>query len=723
MARLREDVVRNLVLQYGGAANEVWFAEDGAAAESLAVEIGRPVAVKLVADDVVHKSKAGGVLLGVAPDAVRDAAEAMMRSHIERGSDVRGVTVEAMVDAGVEVVVGGLQTPGFGPVVMFGHGGVDVEYLDDVAFAIAPVDEREARALILRTRVGRALAARLPARIDDLVATILAVGGTKGLLENEGVTEVDLNPIVVSPERVVAVDARATELEQEHRARVTPNPQAIYDQLRAAIYPESIAVVGASADPAKMGYRVVNGLVEMGFMGTVVPVSRSTSEVCGLPAVAKVDDLPDDVHSAVVALPASAVPEALSDLARRGVRTAHVYTSDIPPLDPSLPQRGIRVLGPNCMGHYAPSVGMSMIAPHASSRTTGALAVVSQSGTYAGDAVRRGAYLGLQFSFVSSVGNCDDVTPAELLAFCEADPATQAVAFYLEGDEGAEEFFHLARTTRMPVVLLKGGRTVTGAAAAASHTGALASDPQLLVDVAAQAGVLLVDDLDQMLDVLLMAQMTPGINGDGLGLLGSGGGVAVVGADTADAWGLTLPRFGPEAQAQLASFAAPGTSLVNPVDVPVWSMFSNEQPFTGAMVTGVATEKSVDALCAFIDVGTVFDIKDFEAGSALLWRLTDDLVNADREGKPLALVLRSGFDPNQDELIRQLRSVAASAGVAVFESVDRAVAAIGGCRFLARSGKVWTAQQEHGPRGSADPTTAPPGRRPAFGHTVSMSDS
>jgi acyl-CoA synthetase (NDP forming) len=686
--RLREDHVRDLVLRYGGAANVVRFAEDGQAAAAIASDLGRPVAVKLVADDVVHKSKAGGVLLNVPVEAVASATDEMLERHRANGKAVRGATVEAMVDAGLEVVVGGLRTPGFGPVVMFGHGGVDIEQFDDVSFALVPLDDTQARELVTRTRVGRAVATRLPERVGDIVDLIRAIGGPEGLLMHEDVTEVDLNPVVVSTDRVVAVDARATQLAQSPKPTTLPDPTLMWDQLRPAMYPDTIAVVGASADPRKMGYRVVNSLIEMGYIGTVMPVSRSSEEICGITTVRSIDDLPIGVDRAVVAVPAAAVPDALSALAARGVRSAHVYTSDIPPIDPTLKDVGLRVLGPNCMGHYAPTLGMTMIAPAASGATPGRIAIVSQSGTYAGDAVRRGAQIGLNFSFVSSVGNCDDVSPAELLAFCEADPNTDAAGFYLEGDECADEFFRLASTMTKPVVLLKGGRTATGGAAAASHTGALASDPQLLVDVAEQSGVLLVDNLDQLLDVLLMLQTANRIDGDGLGLLGSGGGVAVVGADTADAWGLRLPHLGEQAAAALAPFSAPGTSLENPVDIPIWSMFSGDQTYTGAMVEGVALDESIDALCAFLDVGTVFDIEDVASGDALLWRLTDDLFHAARKDKPLALVLRSGFDQHQDELIRRLRETALAAGIAVFDSVDRAVAAIGGVRFFTRAGKA-----------------------------------
>ncbi|WP_172652571.1 acetate--CoA ligase family protein [Rhodococcus opacus] len=686
--RLREDAVRDLAIRYRVAANAVTFATSGVEAGRIAEAIGRPVAIKLVADNVVHKSKAGGVLLGVAPDDTRRHTDELLESQRAQGAIVRGVTVEAMVDSGLEAVVGGLDAPGFGPVVMFGHGGVDIETLDDVVFALAPIDAAEARRMVSSTRLGRVIEKRFPQRLDDVIEMLVAVGGPSGLLLNEDVTEVDFNPVVITSERIVAVDARATALDvTECHTHSVPDPVTSYETLRPAIYPQSVAIVGASAEERKMGFRAVRNLVDFGYTGQVLPLSGKNTSIYGVSTLPDIDALPENIDRAVIALPAAAVPDTLRALAARGTRTAHILTADTPPFKDILNASDLRVLGPNCIGHYTPYERMTMIGTDSSGTAEGHLAVVSQSGTYAGDILRRGTELGLQFSFVSSVGNCDDVSPAELLAFCEADPRTHAAAFYLEDDRWAGEFFRLAKTMTKPVVLLKGGRTVAGGAAAASHTGALASDPQLLEDAACQAGVLLVDDLDQLLDLLMALQFAPHLDGDNLALVGSGGGVAVVGSDRADRWNLQMAPFAESTRTRLASFEAPGTSLSNPIDIPIWSLFDETGSFTGSIVSAVAADDSINAICAFLDLGTVFDMQAVEPGNKLVRSLTEDLVNADRGSVPLALVLRSGFDQNQDELVRQLRPVAAAAGVALFDSVDRAIDALGGARWLTRRGK------------------------------------
>lgn len=681
--RLREDVIRDLAIRYGIPANPVTFAGTPAEAAAIAAAIGEPVAVKLVAEGIVHKSKAGGVLLGVGPAEVAAAVGTLFADQRARGVHPAGVTVEPMVAPGPEVVAGALFDPCFGPILMVGAGGVDVEALGDVAFAQAPVDREGALRLIGRTRIGGILRRRFPVGYARLADLLVRLGGADGLLLSEPVDQIDLNPVVVGPESVVAVDARAVTRAHSVDARpALPDPDELYEQLKPAVYPRSVAVVGASADPDKMGHRAVRTAVDQGFTGALYPVSRSSSEVLGLPAARSIDELPDGVDRAVVALPAAAVPQALRDLAARGAKTAHVLTADTSDLAQAVEGTRLRVIGPNCIGHYSPHAGLTMIGQDASSREEGSIAVVSQSGTYAGDVVRRGKELGLRFSFVSSVGNCHDVSPAELLAFCEADPATTLAAFYLEDDGDARDFFALASRMTTPVVLFKGGRSAAGGAAAASHTGALAADPQLLRDAAADAGVVLVNSLDELLDTLLVAQHAPALRGDRLGLLGTGGGVAVVGADTAHEGGLLVPAFSEPTEHALSVFEAPGSSLNNPIDIPTWSMLDTGGSIMGRLVEAVAADPHIDCICAYTDMGTVYDMKDEATAARILTTMVRDISAAERGAVPVVLVLRSGYSAVQDGLVRALRQEAGAYGVPLIESVDRAIAAIGRVRLL-----------------------------------------
>src|SRR5690606_2425471 len=150
---------------------------------------------------------------------------------------------------------------------------------------LAPVDKDAATDLIGRTTVGRIIERHTPERIDDLVNALLAVAGDDGLLLNEAVTDVDLNPIVVSSDSIIAVDARARQLDRSVDTAVLPSPPAAYDRLKPAIYPESVAVIGASQDPRKMGNRAVRTLVDFGYEGRIIPVGRNAGTVCDIAAV------------------------------------------------------------------------------------------------------------------------------------------------------------------------------------------------------------------------------------------------------------------------------------------------------------------------------------------------------------------------------------------------------------------------------------------------------
>ena len=679
--RLREDVVREIAARHGVPVNPVEFAADPPAAARAAERAGGPVAIKLVADDVVHKSKAGGVLLQVQPDRVHHAVTDLLARQRARGVQVSGVTV----DPGTEAVVGALHDPGHGPVVMVGSGGVDVEALGDVAFALAPLGRTEATRLLDRTRLGTILRRRDAAAHRALVDLLVCVGGTDGMLLTEPIDQIDLNPVVIGSSGVVAVDARAMHRpDGEGVLGTLPDPETVYEQLRPAIYPASITVLGASADPRKLGNRALRQAIDFGFAGPLYPVSRSSEEILGHPTVADAEELPRGIDRAVLALPSAAVPGALRTLATRGTRTAHVLTADTVDLGEVVADLPIRVLGPNCIGHYSPSTGLTMVGPKSSGAETGSVALISQSGTYASDAVRRGAELGLRYSFVSSVGSCHDVSPSELLAFCEADPRTSVAAFYLEGDADASRFLRLAARISTPVIVLKGGRSAAGGAAAASHTGAMAGDPQVSRDVAEAAGVVLVDTIEELLDTLLVAQYVTDGFGDGLGLVGSGGGVAVLGADAAHERGLRLSALGPSTLASLERFRAPGTSIVNPVDLPVWSLYDEDGPFTGGLVEAVAPDPAVDSLCVFLDVGSFYDMDDHPTVAELVRSLTVSALEAERGGVPMVLVLRSGLSAEQDELTRRLRTEAARHGVPVIDTVDRVIAALAKVREARR---------------------------------------
>lgn len=674
MNRLRDDEARALAERYGVPINPVTFVDrEGQFTEPAEGYF----AIKLVANGVVHKAASGGVILNVPGNEVAKKAKELIVFHRDADIDVTGVTIEQMVDPGLELVIGGVDNPNFGPMVMFGQGGVDIEVIKDLAFALAPFERDDAETLILATRAGNILNQRFPDKFDAVVRALIAVGGSEGLLLSEPIAEIDLNPVVINGETCVAVDARAsTSAPGKSIGPTNLSPQAIYGELSRAVYPQSVVIVGASTNPAKLGGRAVRNLVDFGFDGDIFPVHPSADNICGIPAISGISEIPLGIDRAIVALPADKVPQALNDLAEREVLCAHILTADTPPIDADLRNRGLRVIGPNSMGHYTPYRRMSMLSPASSSKIEGGVAFVSQSGTYASDAVRRGKELGINFSFVTSVGNCEDLAPSEMLAFCEADPRTEIIAFYIEDDRDAGAFFRLAKACVKPILLFKGGRTEAGAAAAASHTGALVGDQGVLENLAAQAGVQLVGSIEQLLDALQIFQQGRILNGGGLGLVGSGGGVAVVGSDEADKYGMSIPRLSAATLGALRRFDAPGVSLTNPIDIPVWSLYDSNGAITEDLLGVIADDPAIGALCSYLCVGSVFDMLGPTRARTVCREIVEGILSGTPAAMPSALVLRSGYSREQEDLIRELRDDSAEREIPVYPTIGRAVGAI-----------------------------------------------
>jgi len=246
-------------------------------------------------------------------------------------------------------------------------------------------------------------------------------------------------------------------------------------------------VVGASANERSQGYEYVQGLVEIGFPGAIYPVNPKLDELLGLKAYPRLEAIPGPVDFLISAVPASAVLELIEEAKAKGTKLIHFYTArfsetgreDAAALERELGrltrEAGIRVIGPNCMGLYYPK--MKITFDPALPYDAGNIGFLSQSGSHAFRVIGRGKDRGLRFSKVISYGNALDLNEADFLEHFAEDTDTEIIGAYIEGLHAGRRFFEALRraATRKPMVILKGGRTAAGHAAAASHTAALAS--------------------------------------------------------------------------------------------------------------------------------------------------------------------------------------------------------------------------------------------------------
>ena len=246
------------------------------------------------------------------------------------------------------------------------------------------------------------------------------------------------------------------------------SPEGFRD-LAPLVTPRSVAVVGASASPGKLGHTILRNILDAGFPGPVVPVNPKADAILGIPCVKSLDDLPEPVDLAVIIIPAGAVPEAIGACGRRGIPAAVVITGGFAEtgeagarlqaaLAEAAGRHGVRVLGPNCQGINNPHHGLCASWPLLTAR--GAMAVISQSGTVGAALMDWAAEDGLGLSCFVSLGNRAVVDEADLIAALGRDPHTRSIALYLEGIKDPGKFAAAARDCRVPLAPrnARGGR-------------------------------------------------------------------------------------------------------------------------------------------------------------------------------------------------------------------------------------------------------------------------
>ncbi|MGW0810023.1 acetate--CoA ligase family protein [Nonomuraea sp. NPDC002799] len=627
---------------------------------SPAAGLAEPLVLKAFGPGLVHKTEAGAVALGLR-HAGLGAAAAAMRGRVRAA----GFLVEEQAATGVELIVGLVRDPGFGPVLLAGLGGVWTEVLRDTALRLCPISESDARAMLASLRGSSLLYGHRGAPavdVDAVVKLLMTAGGPGGLWERLELGEFELNPVIATPSGVIAVDARYLPAEAPAPARGQET------DFRPLFEPKAVAVVGASATRPNFGNMFLGFYRATGV--ALVAVHPTAAEVSGVPAVPSLAAA--EVDYALVAVPAERCAEVLRQA--RGVPFVQVMSGGFgeagrPDLEAELVEAaraaGTRLLGPNCMGVYSPQGRQTFVGGGLG--PAGSVALISQSGGLAGEVIKVGERRGLAFSRVVTVGNAADVTPAELLGWLSRDPGTRAVGLYLEDPRGGRELYEALCATRLPVALLVGGRTGQGRQAAASHTGGMVGDRRVWEAVAAQAGAALVTSQDDLIGVLAYFQAhgarVP--EGDGVLVVGPSGGASVLAADAFDAAGVRLDPFPADALDGLG-LAADG----NPLEVPVGPL--GRAGLVPEVIEAVLRRRPYADVVAHVNVQAFFTYGD---AAEPLYAYTRALAGAARPGVRITLVTRNGdcAPPGVEDEVRQ---IAAAAGIPVYRSMEAAAVAV-----------------------------------------------
>ncbi|GGO43844.1 CoA-binding protein [Streptomyces daqingensis] len=566
---------------YGIPVPDEGLAESADEAVQLADRLGFPVVMKIVSPDILHKTDAGGVRVGVSSSAeVRSAYCEIVGNARKYDADanVLGVQVQQMAKPGQEVLVGTVTDPTFGKVVAFGLGGVLVEVLKDVTFRLAPATTEDAMSMldgIGAAEILKGVRGGDPVDRDALARVIVAVSQlTHDFPE---LVEVDLNPVFASSDGATAADIRILLTEDEPAERRRYTPEEIRASMKRLMQPSSVAVIGASNEQGKIGNSVMRNLVDGGFPGEIHPVNPKADEILGRKAYKSVADIPGEVDVAVFAVPAKFVPDTLEAVGAKGIPNAVLIPSGFAETGEQELQdkivaigekHGVRLLGPNIYGYYSTwhDLCATFCTPY---DVKGGVALTSQSGGIGMAILGFARSTSTGVSAIVGLGNKSDLDEDDLLTYFADDPNTECIAMHLEDLKDGRAFVEAARETvpKKPVVVLKAGRTSAGAKAAGSHTGALAGDDAVYDDVLRQAGVIRAPGLNEMLEYARALPVLPTPQGDNTVIITGAGGSGVLLSDAIVDNGMSLMEIPPDLDEAFRAFIPPFGAAGNPVDI------------------------------------------------------------------------------------------------------------------------------------------------------------
>ena len=547
----------------------------------LAKEIGFPVVLKIVSKDILHKTEAGGVLVGVkSAEEVEHGYETIIKNAraYEPQADIDGVQVQQMLSAGQEVIVGAVTDPSFGKLVAFGLGGVLVEVLKDITFRLAPASREDALSMIDGIAAAEILRGVRGAKPVDRDALAAIIENVSRLVDDfPEIAEMDLNPVFATPDGATAADVRIVVDFESKKPVFRPSRDEILKAMNRIMRPDSVAVIGASAEDGKIGNSVMKNLINGGYQGAIYPINPKADEILGRKAYRSVKDVPGEIDVAIFAVPAKFVPAALAEVGEKGIPGAVMIPSGFAETgNVELQQEmievarkyNIRVMGPNIYGfYYTPkNLCATFCTPY---DVQGKVALSSQSGGVGMSIIGFSRSTRMGVSAIVGLGNKSDIDEDDLLAFFEQDDNTQAVAMHLEDLKDGRAFAEVARrvSKKKPIIVLKAGRTALGARAAASHTGALAGNDKIYDDVLRQSGVIRARSLNDMLQFARGVPVLPAPKGENVVIITGAGGSGVLLSDACVDNDLRLMTMPEDLDAAFRKFIPPFGASGNPVDI------------------------------------------------------------------------------------------------------------------------------------------------------------
>jgi len=565
---------------YGISVPKEGVAHSADEAANLAAGMGT-VVLKIVSPDILHKTEAGGVLVGLkTPDEVRAGYDAILANARKYKADAKivGIQVQQMVGGGQEVIVGAVTDGSFGKLVAFGMGGVLVEVLKDITFRLAPATSEDALSMLDGIQAAEMLkGVRGSDPVSREALSTLIVRVSELISDFPEISEMDLNPVFASKSGAIAADVRIVVDFNPPAPRHRPAHDDIVRAMNKIMRPDSVAVIGASAEDGKIGNSVMKNLINGGYQGAIYPIHPKAGEIMGRKAYKSVKDVPGEIDVAVFAIPAKFVAGALIECGEKKIPGAVLIPSGFAETGNEEGQHeiqeigrkyDIRLMGPNIYGfYYTPK---NLCATFCTAYDVkGHAALSSQSGGI-GMAIigfSRSAKMGV--SAIVGLGNKSDIDEDDLLVFFEQDDETHIIAQHCEDLKDGRAFAEVASrvSKKKPIVMLKAGRTSAGAKAASSHTGALAGNDKIYEDVLKQAGVIRARSLRDMLEFTRGIPVMPTPKGENVVIITGAGGSGVLLSDACVDNDLKLMAMPADLDAAFRKFIPPFGAAGNPVDI------------------------------------------------------------------------------------------------------------------------------------------------------------
>lgn len=446
-------------------------------------------------------------------------------------------------------------------------------------------------------------------------------------------------------------------------------------KIKCLFRPECIAVIGASANPNKIGNRVVHNILSGGYNGIVHPVNPGGGEILGLETKKSILDVGDAIDLALISIPSHLVFGAIKECAEAKVKNAAIITSGFSEIGNIEEERrivryakehGVRVLGPNIFGLY--SSGANLNATFAAGDIDpGEVGIITQSGAIGIAMIGKTAADRIGLSAIVSVGNKSDIDEADLLEYLIGDEKTRTILMYIEGvKNGARMIDVLKRATSVkPVIVIKSGRSKRGAVAVASHTGSLAGSDEIFDAIMKQCGVLRAESVQEAFNWSFFLSKTSGLSGESAVIVTNGGGIGVLATDACEKFNIKLHDDAARQREVFKDSVPEFGSFKNPIDI---TGGATHKDYGNALRAALDEDDFHAVLALYCDTGTM----EFDKLEGSFVEL-----NALYKGKkPLVFSLFGGQE--LVELVRRLRK----RGVPVFEDVYEAVSTLGALYFI-----------------------------------------